>query len=878
MPNANHRVIAKNTVFLYFRMTLILGVNLYASRVILKMLGVEDVGIYNAVGSIVTLMGFISSSLSAATSRFLTYALGQGKDDEVERIFRVSSTIYYIFALLVVLAAESAGLWMLETGLTIPPARMEAARWCFQLSIVSFVLSFVAIPYNALIIAHERMNAFAYISIVDALARLGVLFLLPLLLADRLVAYAFLLVWVQTLVCFLNALYCFRHFRETNARWLFDRRLSRQLGSYAGWSVMGYAAFVGSNQGLNVLLNHFFNPVVNAARMFALQLQSAVTQFYYNFQLAVRPQIVKTYAQNNMKEMHELVVKSGKYSFLLALIIVAPAMAYTEPLLRLWLAAPPPHLVAFARLTLVACLIGSLSQHTLMAIHATGRIKRFQIVEGLCLLSTLPLAYVAYSVWKCTPETIYAIYVAVEAVTQAVRIAIVYPRINLAYRRFLREIFLPALAASAAVAVIVFVFSRYLPCEGIFAVLGSSVAVALLSAAVVVFTALSRTERAAALQFLRHRLDATKSVSVPSVARKSASEAVPPAPEVSEAACVRSTPAAALSVENAASHSPLFSAVVPAYNAADVVDRCLQSIFDALETDAATLHPDYEVILVDDGSTDATPARLTAWAARYSQIRILTQANAGVSAARNLALQHARGQFVVFADADDALSPNSLSALTPILQQTTADIVICQTHDRGTEYYQWSSVFEAGAAYPPAELLRRGYIRGSVCGCVFRLSFLRANALQFVPGLVFGEDCQFNLEALSCATRVEFQPVGLYEVIGRPDSISRVFTTERIARQTQNVHLLFEHIERIAPQRSSAFVPYMQYMALSCLVAHAIRTPSHSFSQLSSQGYVRLCRSLPSTTALPFMRRKLQLLHYFPRLYYFLAEMKEMIK
>lgn len=502
----NNRRIARNTLFLYFRMILILGVNLYASRVILRMLGVEDVGIYNAVGSIVTMMAFISSALSAATSRYLTFELGRGSLAEVERVFRVSSTIYYLFILVVLLFAETAGLWVVRTQLTIPPQRFTAAMWCFQLSIVTFVLSFLTIPYNALIIAHERMNAFAYISIFDALARLGVLYLLPVLMADRLEAYALLLCCVQASLCVMYAAYCFRHFSETNARPLFDRRLSRQLGAYAGWSIFGYTAFVGCNQGLNVLLNHFFNPVVNAARMFALQVQSAVTQCYYNFQLAVRPQVVKTYAQGDLDTMHQLVVKSGKYSYLLALIIVAPVMAYTEPLLTLWLATPPAHLVVFTRLTMVACLIGSLSQHTLMAIHATGDIKRFQIAEGTSLLATLPLAYVAYKLWHCTPETIYAIYVAVEAFTQGVRIAIVYPRVGIPIRRFFTEILGPILLVTALTAAEVWAFAVYAVPGGTITLLLNAALTAIATLVSAYLLGLNSTERSVVHRFVAARI------------------------------------------------------------------------------------------------------------------------------------------------------------------------------------------------------------------------------------------------------------------------------------------------------------------------------------------------------------------------------------
>lgn len=491
-------------------MILILGVNLYASRVILRMLGVEDVGIYNAVGSIVTMMGFVSNALSASTSRFITFELGRGDNESVRRTFRVSATIYYLLALLVVIIAETAGLWLASTQLTLPAERMEAAMFCYQFSIVSFVLSFLAIPFNSLIIAHERMNAFAYISIFEAMAKLGVLYLLPLMSVDRLVSYSIMLSVIQAMLLAMYAVYCYRHFQETSCRWLWDKRLSQELGAYAGWSVMGYAAVVGSNQGLNLLLNHFFNPVVNAARLFALQIQSAVTQFYYNFQLAVRPQVIKCYAQGELASMHELMLKSARFSYLMAIVVIAPLLAYTRPLLELWLVEPPEHLVTFAQLTLIVCLIGSLSQHTLMAIHATGEIRRFQILEGLSLISILPIAYLACTIWHCTPEVVMMLYVAVEAVTQIVRVVVVYPKVNLPILRFMTHILPRCVLVSALISAAVWSFAVYAVPHSVLTLLAYTAALVVLSLFVSCMFGIDAVERKALLAFVASRLQQKK--------------------------------------------------------------------------------------------------------------------------------------------------------------------------------------------------------------------------------------------------------------------------------------------------------------------------------------------------------------------------------
>lgn len=502
--------IARNTLFLYLRMILIMAVNLYASRVVLRMLGATDVGIYAAVGSIVSMMSFASNALSAATSRFLTYALGAGNDSNVQRVFRVSVAVYGLFLVVVLLLAETGGFWLVDTQLNIAPERLSAALMAYQMTIVTFVFSFLTIPFNALIIAHERMDAFAYVSVFDAMAKLSVLYLLPLLGLDRLPAYALLLAVVQCVLFAIYTLYCFGHFSETSVKPLWDRAIVRQLGSYASWSMFGYVAVVGSNQGLTVLISHFFTPIVSAARMFALQVQSAVTQCAFNFQLAVRPQVIKTYAQGQHDDTRRLVLKAGKYAFLLVLILLVPLMAYTELMLQLWLNTPPEYLVVFTRITLLSCLVGSLSQHTLMAIHATGDISKFQVCEGLCLLGTLPLAYFACRFWQCSPIAIYIIYLAVEVMAQGVRICIVYPKMNIPIHRFFTDIFRPCLA-SLAVAALIICGAWFLPQpQGVPSLCVAIAILCVLTASSVMLCGLEASERYMIFQFVNKLIHRNK--------------------------------------------------------------------------------------------------------------------------------------------------------------------------------------------------------------------------------------------------------------------------------------------------------------------------------------------------------------------------------
>lgn len=441
----NNKRIAKNTMLLYFRMFFIMAVNLYTSRVILQVLGAEDYGTYNVVGGIVTMLSLITATMSSAVSRFITFELGKGKDGNTERIFRFSCTIFYVLAIVGFIAAETVGLWFVETQLNIPVGRETAAFWVYQCSVVTFIISLLSVSYNALIIAKEKMNAFAYISIYDGLARLGIIYLIAIMPFDRLIVYALLLAMVQLSIRMIYTVYCKRSFPETNAKWLWDSNISKQMFAYAGWTITGQLAIAGYTQGINILLNIFFGPVVNAARAIATQVQTALAQFYANFQTAIRPQVIKSYAQGNMEYMHSLVLSTGRISFMLALLVSVPFLTFTEYVMNLWLVNPPEHVVAFVRLTMIAGISNSLSQHTLMAIHATGDIKKFQLWEGGCLLMILPLSWIALNFFHVTPEVVIAIYAIVETLTQFVRVYIVYPQIGLDIKCFYTKILAPSL-------------------------------------------------------------------------------------------------------------------------------------------------------------------------------------------------------------------------------------------------------------------------------------------------------------------------------------------------------------------------------------------------------------------------------------------------
>lgn len=313
--SSNNKRIAKNTLLLYARMLFTMAVSLFTSRVILNTLGVEDFGIYNVVGGVVAMFGFINSSMTSATQRYITFALGIGDEKRLQTVFSTTLQIHTLIAVLIVLLGETIGLWFLYNKMQIPIERMEAAFWVLQCSIVAAVVMIISVPYNADIIAHEKMSAFAYISVLEVVLKLVIVYILIVFTVDKLILYSFLLLDVQLFIRFCYSYYCNKHFKETKYHHIWDKSLFKEMTRFAGWSMFGNLSAVLFTQGLNMLLNVFFGPIVNAARAVAVQVQSAILQFVGNFQMALNPQITKTYAQNEMLEMHKLMFRSARFSF-----------------------------------------------------------------------------------------------------------------------------------------------------------------------------------------------------------------------------------------------------------------------------------------------------------------------------------------------------------------------------------------------------------------------------------------------------------------------------------------------------------------------------------------------------------------------------------
>lgn len=424
-----------------------MAVTLYTSRVVLKALGVNDFGIYNVVGGVVTMFSILSNSLSSAISRFITYELGKENFTKLKNIFSTAVTIQITLAIVITLIAEIVGLWFLNTKMNIPTERMEAANWTFQFSVITFVINLISVPYNAAIIAHEKMSAFAYISILEALLKLSIAFLIIISPIDKLIFYACLICIISLIIRLIYGHYCKSHFKECTYSFYWDKDLLKQMFGFAGWNFIGSSSALLRDQGGNILINLFFGPAVNAARGIAFQVNTATQNFIASFTMALNPQITKSYASNNYDYMMKLVFKGARFSFYLLLILTLPIFLNTNYILKLWLGIVPEHTIQFIRLILVFTLSESISQPLITAQHATGKIKNYQIIVGGLQMLNLPIAYLALKN-GAIPETIFFVAIAISQICLIARLWMMKTSINLSILGFYSKVYLNILKVS----------------------------------------------------------------------------------------------------------------------------------------------------------------------------------------------------------------------------------------------------------------------------------------------------------------------------------------------------------------------------------------------------------------------------------------------
>lgn len=418
-------------------------ISLYTSRVVLRELGVDDYGIFNVVGGFVAMFSVLSSSLSSAISRFITFELGKGEVVKLKKVFCTGVNIQLALSFIIILLAETIGVWFLNHKMVIPDGRVIAANWVLQFCTLSFCVNLISVPYNAAIIAHEKMGAFAYVSILEVTLKLLVVYALSISPLDKLILYAFLLLCVSCVIRFIYGSYCKQHFEECSFHIVWDKPILKEMAGFAGWNFFGNTAYLLNTQGVNILINIFFGVSVNAARGIATQVDASVRHFITSFMTAVNPQITKSYASGNFGYMRMLICKSSKFSGYLLLYFAVPIILEAHEILSLWLGTVPEFATIFLQLTIANAFFDTIFASSLItAIMATGKIKRYQLVITLCGFSVFPLTWIMYLL-GLPPQVSYVVYGIVYAFLVFVRLYIVKDLIHLQPMYYIKNVILP---------------------------------------------------------------------------------------------------------------------------------------------------------------------------------------------------------------------------------------------------------------------------------------------------------------------------------------------------------------------------------------------------------------------------------------------------
>ena len=442
MSSENNARIAKNTGLLYIRMLLTMFVSLYTSRVVLNTLGIQDFGIYNVVGGVVVMFSFLNSAMVSATQRFFSFELGRKDYEQLRKVFSISVNIHLLIAFIIFVLAETVGLWFLNTEMVIPADRMEAANWIYQFSILAFMVTVIQVPFNAAIIAHEKMDIYAYVSLLEVSLKLFIVFMLGWLVGDKLKLYAFMVFLVSLFIASIYVIYSKKKYKECTYTLYRDKALHMELISYAGWNLWGNMAAVGFTQGINLLLNIFFGPVVNAARGIAYQVNSAINGFVSNMMMAMNPQIIKSYASGDKEYMEKLIFSGSKYSFFLLYLLSLPILLEVNTVLVWWLKIVPEYTSLFCRLVLVNTLIDCISGPLMTAAQASGRIKKYQTVVGGLLLLNVPISYLFLKL-GALPQVTFYVSIAISVIALFTRLWIIRSLVSLSIKLFVHKVIQP---------------------------------------------------------------------------------------------------------------------------------------------------------------------------------------------------------------------------------------------------------------------------------------------------------------------------------------------------------------------------------------------------------------------------------------------------
>ena len=445
----NNKRIAKNTLFLYLRMFVMMLTALFTSRIVLDVLGASDYGLNNIIGGVVVLFSFLNSALLSATQRFLNFHLGRQDYKQTNVVFCMSMNTYILLSIVVVVLGETIGLWFVNTQLNIPSERMYAAQWVYQFTLIQFVINLLRVPYNASIIAYERMNFYAYISLVEVIAKLLVVYLLYITTFDKLIFYSFLYTIVPLIVAFIYRTYCNRNFDTTKYKRIWDKVAFKEMFSFSGWSLFGSLANLAAQQGLNILINIFYGVTVNAAAGIANQVSTNVYGFISNFQTAFQPQIVKTYAAKEIERFQKLIFQTSKFSYFMVLVLVLPILFTIDGILEIWLKEVPEYTAIFCRLILVFLSIEAITAPLWMSVQATGKIRSYQILMACLIFMNFPMAYLVLKL-GFPVYTVWIVRIIINLITMVARCIYMKQRLQFPISQYIRNVIIPILIVTIA--------------------------------------------------------------------------------------------------------------------------------------------------------------------------------------------------------------------------------------------------------------------------------------------------------------------------------------------------------------------------------------------------------------------------------------------
>lgn len=487
-------------------MLLIMFVSLYTVRILLSALGQQDYGLYNVIGGVVVMFSFLTHVLSSASQRFFAYDIGKGNYNELSKTYSAVLLLYGAVVLFIVFLAETVGLWFLHNKMTIPPDRMYAANWVYQFSVMAFCWKVFTSPHQAMIIAHEDMNIYAHIGVLEVLLQLAMVFMLLHVSQDRLIVYSVLMFLIVLSVNSIYILYARFKYKKIRLRLVWDKNLVKRVISYSGWTLLGALGSLVRSHGINIILNVYFTPIVNTARGIAHNVNSAVGSFSGNFYTAVKPQIVKYYAQGDYDSCHKLVFRSTRFSFCLLFILALPVFCYAPDILTLWLNDYPDYTVVFTRLILIVALIDSLSNPLITFNQATGDVKLFQLVVSLINISNLPIAIAIFEI-GAGPVAVFWVSIVISIIGIIARLIIINRQHGFPFLAYLKHVLIQVVLVTACSIAVMYVWnSLHISNSGVISLLFNVMVLAIITALISLFVGFNNIERVYALNMIKSKL------------------------------------------------------------------------------------------------------------------------------------------------------------------------------------------------------------------------------------------------------------------------------------------------------------------------------------------------------------------------------------